>query len=119
MSITLHALHSRRVLHACLLAGLCCTAASAQQGLTFIPFHANGIYQTGEKVGWTVTRPRSAAGPARFDYEIKKNEREVLRGSTLDLSSGTATIEAVLDEPGMVFEELKPEGASWDREVHR
>jgi lysophospholipase L1-like esterase len=77
MSITLHPSRSRRVLQACLLTALCCTAASAQQGLTFTPFHANGIYQPGDKVGWTVTRSDSATGPARFDYEIKKNEREV------------------------------------------
>jgi len=51
------------------------------------------------------------AGPTRFAYDIKKNELEVLHSSTLDLSSGTATIEAVLDEPCMVFVELKPEGA--------
>jgi cephalosporin-C deacetylase len=113
MSLTLHTLRSTRVLQACLLAALCCTVASAQQGLTFTPFHANGIYQPGEKVGWMVTRPAGATGPTRFDYEIKKNELEVLRSATLDLSSGTASIEAVLDEPCMVFVELKPEGASW------
>jgi hypothetical protein len=119
MSISLHTSHSRRVLQACLLAALFSTAASAQQGLTFTPFHSNGIYQPGEKVGWTVTGSDSATGPARFDYEIKKNEREVLRSATLDLSSGTATIEAVLDEPCMVFVELKPEGSSWASGVHR
>ena len=85
--------------------------ASAQQDLTFTPFHANGIYQPGEKVGWTVTRQNGATGPTRFDYDIKKNELEVLRSGTLDLSSGSATIEAVLDEPCMIFVELKPEGA--------
>src|SRR4029077_7630671 len=84
----------------------------AQQELTFTPFHPNGIYQPGEKLGWTVTRPSGAAGPTRFSYDIKKNELEVLRSSTLDLASGTATIEAVLDEPCMVFVELKPEGAA-------
>jgi cephalosporin-C deacetylase len=88
-----------------------CTPASAQQEITFTPFHANGIYQPGEKLGWTVTRSAGAAGPTRFAYDLTKNELEVLRSGTLDLSSGTATIEAVLDEPCMVFVELKPEGA--------
>ncbi len=87
------------------------SARGAQQELTFTPFHANGIYRPGEKLGWTVTRTNGAAGPTRFSYEIKKNEWEVLRSSTLDLSSGTATIEAVLDEPCMVFVELRPEGS--------
>jgi cephalosporin-C deacetylase len=100
------------VLLAGILVALFCTRASAQQELTFSPFHANGIYQTGERLGWTVTRSNGAAGPTRFAYDIKKNELEVLRSSTLDLSSGPATIEAVLDEPCMVFVELKPEGAS-------
>ena len=48
----------------------------------------------------------------RFTYDITKNELEVLRSGTLDLSSGTATIEAVVDEPCMVFVQLRPEGAS-------
>ena len=95
-----------------LLVPLFCRPLSAQQDLTFIPFHANGIYQPGEKLGWTVTRSNGAAGPTRFAYDITKNELEVLRSETLDLSSGTATIEAVLDEPCMVFVELRPEGAS-------
>jgi cephalosporin-C deacetylase-like acetyl esterase/lysophospholipase L1-like esterase len=110
--MTLLSSYSRaRVLLVGLLVVLSCARASAQQELTFTPFHANDIYQTGEKLGWTVSRSNSV-GPTRFAYEIKKNEREVLRTSTLDLSSGTATIEAVMDEPCMVFVELKPEGAS-------
>jgi cephalosporin-C deacetylase len=94
------------------LAALFSTCASAQQELTFTPYHANGIYQPGERLGWTVTRSSGAAGQTRLAYEIKKNELDVLKSDTLDLSSGTATIEAVLDEPCMVFVELKPEGAA-------
>ena len=101
----------RNLMLAGLLVSLFCTRASAQQELTFVPFHANGIYQPGEKLGWTVTRASGAAGPTRFAYDITKNELEVLRSATLDLSSGTATIEAVLDEPCMVFVELRPAGA--------
>jgi hypothetical protein len=55
------------------------TSASARQDLTFTPFLANGIYQPGEKLGWTVTRSNGAAGPIRFAYDITKNELEVLR----------------------------------------
>ena len=77
-----------------LLVALFSVHASAQQELTFTPFHANGLYQPGEKLGWTVTRSGGAAGPTRFAYDITKNELEVLRSVTLDLSSGTATIEA-------------------------
>ena len=113
MSVTLFRFYSSR--RGVLLAGLfgaLCTLASAQQEVTFAPFHANGIYQPGEKLGWTVTRANGAAGPSKLAYDIKKNEMDVLKSGTLDLSSGTATIEAVLDEPCMVFVELRPEGAS-------
>ncbi len=42
----------------------------------------------------------------------KTNSECSCRSSILELSSGMATIEAVLDEPCMVFVELKPEGAA-------
>ena len=45
---------------------LAATFAAAQQGapipqqLTFAPYHANGIYQIGETVGWAVARDQAA-----------------------------------------------------------
>jgi hypothetical protein len=76
---------SRRwsVLLAGLLAVSCCTLASAQQEVTFTPFHTNGIYQPGERLGWTVTRPADAPGVDRFAYIIRKNGLEELRSGTL------------------------------------
>jgi len=62
-----------------LLLTLFCAPASAQQILTFEPFHADGIYQPGERVGWTITRPAGAAGPSRFIYDVKKNGFDVLK----------------------------------------
>jgi lysophospholipase L1-like esterase len=99
-----------RVLLSILLVALFCTSARAQQVLTFTPFHANGIYQSGEKVGWTVTRSTDAAGPTRFAYDITKNEFEVLKSGMLDLSLGTATLEIVVTEPSMVYVQVTPEG---------
>jgi cephalosporin-C deacetylase-like acetyl esterase len=99
-----------RVYLAGLLLALFCTSASAQQVLTFTPFHANGIYQPGGRVGWTVTRPSDTAGPTRFIYDIKKNGFDVLESGMLDLSLGTATIEIVVDEPSMVYVQVTPEG---------
>jgi cephalosporin-C deacetylase len=77
------------------------------QQLSFAPFHPNGIYQIGERAGWTVTLPQGTAAPAdKYTYVIKKNNAEVIKTGTLDLSSGSATIEATLDEPAMLYVEV-------------
>ncbi|HXN47456.1 MAG TPA: acetylxylan esterase [Bryobacteraceae bacterium] len=88
------------------LALVCAFAAAAPaQQLSFTPFHANGIYDIGEKAGWTVTQ--SAPAPAgKYAYVIKKNNADVVQTGTLDLSSGTATIETTLSEPAMLYVEV-------------
>ncbi|HEY0283131.1 MAG TPA: acetylxylan esterase, partial [Rhizomicrobium sp.] len=76
--------------------------AQAQQ-LTFTPFHSNGIYALGEKVGWTVGLPDGAApSPARYTYTIKTNAMDVAGTGSFDLSSGSATIETSADAPAML-----------------
>lgn len=110
MSLSLYLPGRSSVLLAGMLAALSCPPASAQQEVTFAPFHANGIYLPGENVGWTVKRPLDAAGPVRFTYDIKKNGFDVLRSGILDLSSGTATIEVVVNEPSMIYVQVTPEG---------
>jgi len=82
-------------------------AAAAQQ-LTFAPFHQNGIYQVGERVGWTVMRPAGAGLPEKFKFAIKKNNQAVLKTGILDLSSGSATIEMTVDEPAMLYVQVDP-----------
>ena len=69
---------------------------NAQQ-LVFKPYHENGIYALGEKVGWTVT----PAG--RFKYIIKKNGLDTIRTGELDAAS---VIETTLNEPAMVLVEV-------------
>jgi cephalosporin-C deacetylase-like acetyl esterase len=104
------AMSAQQAVMAGLLLALFCSPAHAQQVLTFTPFHPNGIYQPGERLGWTVTRPTGVAGPTRFAYDIKKNSFDVLRSGVLDLSSGTATIEIVVNEPSMIYVQVTPEG---------
>ncbi len=89
------------------LALVCAFAAAAPaQQLSFTPFHANGIYDVGEKAGWTVTTGAPAPAASKYTYVIKKNNADVLQTGTLDLSSGTATIEATLNEPAMLYVEV-------------
>ena len=83
--------------------------APIQQQLTFAPFHANGIYDVGEAVGWTVT-----AGPtppaSSYKWTIRRNNAVVLKEGKLDLSRGKDTIEIVGDQPGMVYVAIEPTG---------
>ena len=78
--------------------------AHAQQ-LSFKPLHENGIYALGERAGWTVTGPQDAA--AKYNYVAKKNGCAVIKTGVFDLSSGAARIEASVNEPAMVYVEVR------------
>jgi cephalosporin-C deacetylase len=74
------------------------------QQLAFTPFHANGIYALDEPAGWSVTAPAGAEG--KYNYVIRKNNLDTIQMGTLDLTSGTATIETTLSEPAMLYVEV-------------
>ncbi len=80
-------------------------AADAQQ-FTFEPFHKNGIYELGERAGWTAT-----VAPGKFSYVIRKNNLDTLQSGTVDPASGSNTIETTVEEPAMLYVEVIPEGA--------
>jgi cephalosporin-C deacetylase len=79
------------------------------QPLSFTPFHAGGIYELGERAGWTAALTQNGATPVtQYTYVIRKNNRDVVRTGTLDLSSGSGTIETAADEPAMLYVEVSP-----------
>ena len=79
--------------------------------LNFTPIQSSGIYALGERAGWTVTPAPGAAPAGQYAYEIKKNNRDTIQSGTLSFASGSATIEATLDEPAMLYVTVKAEGA--------
>jgi cephalosporin-C deacetylase-like acetyl esterase len=82
-------------------------ASAPAQDLTFTPFHSNGIYQLGERAGWNVALARGAAPSAgAYTYIIRKDNCDVIAAGSLDLSSGSATIETALGEPAMLYVEV-------------
>lgn len=88
-------------------ASLTLARVAPAQPLVLTPFKPTGIYALGENVGWTVALPAdSAAGATEYTYTIKKNNYEVIKRGTLDLSR-PATIEVSLDEPAMLYVEVK------------
>src|SRR4051812_11538289 len=90
---------------------------SAAPPLKLTPYHESGIYELGEKVGWTVTTvDKSAQAGAAYNYTAKKNNLDVIKSGELDLSSGADHIELQLNEPAMVYVEVKP--ATDDSDSH-
>jgi cephalosporin-C deacetylase-like acetyl esterase len=91
--------------------------ASAQRGgpipqqLTFTPYHATGIYNIGETVGWTVT-PGPVAPTYSYKWTIRRNNADVLKEGKLDLSSGKDKIEITGDAPEMIYVAITPDAAA-------
>ncbi|MGA2383201.1 MAG: acetylxylan esterase [Gemmatimonadales bacterium] len=98
----------RLVLSALVASALAWHSAQGQQ-LAFTPFHANGIYSVGERVGWRVAaQPGQVAVPGRYRYTVKRDGQTVIGSGIFDPASGTATIETSLRQPGMVLVEVRP-----------
>src|SRR3954447_17514447 len=98
---------TRAVSRLFLLLALSATSLVAQRApiveqLTFAPYHASGIYDVGETVGWTVT-PGPASPTYSYKWTIRRNNAVVLKEGKLDLSSGSVSIEIVADQPGMIY----------------
>src|SRR5579872_7082956 len=72
------------------------------QQLAFTPYHASGIYDVGETVGWTV-EPGPVAPTYAYKWTIRRNNAVVLKEGKLDLSSGKDKIEIAADQPEMLY----------------
>ena len=81
--------------------------AGIAEQLTFTPYHANGIYDLGETVGWTVT-PGPVAPTYSYEWTIRRNNAVVLKEGKLDLSAGTDKIEIAGDQPEMLYVAVEP-----------
>lgn len=81
--------------------------APIPQQLAFTPYHASGIYDVGETVGWTVT-PGPDAPTYSYKWTIRRNNAVVLKEGKLDLSSGKDTIEITGEEPEMIYVAIEP-----------
>ena len=69
-------------------------AVAAAPQPVFTPDHANGIYATGERIGWTMTFPTASQGVAtRYAFTIRQNGGDVLSTGAIDLTRGSGRIE--------------------------
>jgi cephalosporin-C deacetylase-like acetyl esterase/lysophospholipase L1-like esterase len=80
------------------------SSISFAENLTLAPLKPGGVYALGERAGWQVSAPQGAA-PREYSYAIKKNNLDVIKTGTLDLSK-PAIIEATLNEPAMLYVDI-------------
>jgi len=99
---------SARVVLAVLVTLLAPGTAARTQQLTFTPYHANGIYDVRERVGWNVGVAPGQTAAGMYRYTLKRDGLAMIGTGTLNLSSGQASIETSLDRPGMVLVEVRP-----------
>jgi cephalosporin-C deacetylase len=81
--------------------------AQPVQQLVFRPYHASGLYDVGDTVGWIVS-PGPTAPTYAYKWIIRRNNKEVLKEGNLDLSSGKDRIEIVGDQPEMIYVAIEP-----------
>jgi cephalosporin-C deacetylase-like acetyl esterase len=87
--------------------------SSAQRGapvpeqLVFTPYHATGIYDIGDTVGWTVT-PGPVEPTYAYKWTVRRNNAAVLKEGKLDLSSGQDKIEINGGAPEMIYVAIEP-----------
>ncbi|MFO0788500.1 MAG: acetylxylan esterase [Pirellulales bacterium] len=86
------------------------SAATSAQQIQLTPDRPTAMYSLGETVGWTVTvtdSKEASASNVRCSYTIKKNNAELLKSGNLDFASGKARIELQLNEPAMIYVEVR------------
>jgi cephalosporin-C deacetylase len=90
------------------------TAARGQDRVSLTPRNPTGVYRISETVAWSVKRGASSADSAnangKHTFVVRKNNQDVIKQGEIDLSAPDATIEASLDEPGMLYLEVEPPG---------
>lgn len=94
-----------------LLAASCVSIGASQvyaaEALVVTPYDDDCIYEPGQQVGWKI---KAADNASPLTYRLRKNNFTTLEEGELDLADGEDEIDITLDEPAMVFLELKREG---------
>jgi len=77
------------------------------QQLVFRPYHASGLYDVGDTVGWIVS-PGPAVPTYAYKWTVRRNNKDILKEGKLDLSSGKDRIEFVGEQPEMIYVAIEP-----------
>ena len=92
---------------ACLLAWLATARICNAQKIVITPAKASCVYDIGEQITWKVeVTGDNASSIKQVNYALKKCGLTVIKAGVLDLSSGSASLETSLSEPGTVLAEI-------------
>ena len=95
-----------------LAASLAFLSAPSFGQVVLTPKNSDGLYQAGEKAVWTI-KPSPQSAATNVSYSIRKNgTTQILQQGALNLSSGSATVETGLDEPGELVTDCTPQAAT-------
>lgn len=84
-----------------------CAFVGCAQQVEVTPDHADGVYKLGETVRWRV----SGAGE-NYKFNVKQGGLTEITNGVLQVTDGTATIEAKLNEPGTLLATVTGAGRS-------
>lgn len=112
MSLSVHSFDFKRAVRLIVLFHVALAIAYAQpappmQQLAFRPYHASGLYEVGDTVGWVVSRGPTAPTYA-YKWTARRNNKDVLKEGKLDLTSGHDKIEILADQPEMIYVAIEP-----------
>ena len=82
--------------------------------LALTPYNASGVYRLGDTVGWNVKPSRAEDTTGDWTYAIRRNNLDVIASGVLDLTSGSAKVEAKIDQAAMVFLSISKRGEEAD-----
>jgi cephalosporin-C deacetylase len=90
---------------------LCAIAQADDQPLVVSPDHADGIYQAGQPIHWSVQWKAPTTAPAAIDFVLKRGGLTETGKGTQPLVNGAAQIDSTLDQPGTMLAVVKAKGA--------
>lgn len=89
---------------ACLLAWLAAARIGNAQKIVITPAKASCVYDIGEPIAWKVeVTGDNASSIKQVNYALKECGLKIIKHGVLDLSSGSASLDTSLSEPGTVL----------------
>jgi cephalosporin-C deacetylase-like acetyl esterase/lysophospholipase L1-like esterase len=79
----------------------------AAEALNVTPYDDDCIYELGQKIGWKIEATKHGSP---LTYRLRKNNFTTLAEGELGLADGDDKVEITVDEPAMVFLEIKSQG---------
>src|SRR5450432_1281201 len=84
---------------------LLASAVHSQQ-LVITTDHADGVYDLGQAIHWTI-ESKGESAPSSIDYTLKRGQLTDAGSGSITLTNGSGTLDARIDQPGTILAEFK------------